>query len=169
MHTLNLLLANSDCRIGNLIESLVRDVCGDRAVLHCTRALRVDELADNGARERYDLIILSPEQLAPGPDRPHARISIREATTVIRTLKNFHNVPILATTVAKNQMALEEAGADLVLGLPFSCDEFKDGVRRLAPLPAAAPVGQETPLAVGWKRTLQRLAGQLAFSRTLLQ
>jgi hypothetical protein len=169
MHTLNLLLANSDYRVGNLIESLVRDVCGDRAILNCTRTFRVDELADVGSREEFDLIVLSPEHLAPGPERLHIRISIREAISVIRMLKNFHNVPTIATAVSgKNQLALEEAGTDLVLGLPFSCEEFKDGVRRFVTLPTEAPVTQETQMSVGWKRAFQRLAGQMAFSRTWL-
>ena len=169
MHTLNLLLANSDYRVGNLIESLVRDVCGDRAILNCTRTFRVDELSEAGSREKFDLTVLSPEHLVPGPDRLHTRISIREAVTVIRTLKNFHKVPIIATAVSgKNQLALEEAGADLVLGLPFSCEQFKDGVRRFAPLPTEVAVTPETQLSLGWKRTLQRLAGQMAFTRTWL-
>ena len=169
MHTLNLLLANSDRNVGNLIETLVRDVCSDHSILHCIRAFRADELTEQGCREKFDLIVFSPEHLAPGPDRANARISIREAITVIRTLKNFQKVPIIATAVSgKNELALSEAGADLVLGLPFSCDEFKEGVRRFAPLPVEAPVVQATPLGVGWKRTLQRLAGNLAFSRSWL-
>jgi hypothetical protein len=169
MHTLNLLLANSDRRVANLIETLVRDVCGDRSILHCTRTQRVDELTDHGSREPFDLIILSPEHLAPGPDRPAARISMREAITAIRTIKNFHTVPIIATAVsARNELALSEAGADLVLGLPFSCEQFKDAVRRFAPIPQETAVIQPPPLPVGWKRTLQRLAGSFAFSRTWL-
>jgi len=170
MHTLNLLLANSDRRVANLIESLVRDVCGDRSILHCTRTVRVDELTEEGCREPFDLIILSPEHLAPGPERPAARISMREAVTAIRTIKNFRTVPIIATAVSgNNELALCEAGADLVLGLPFSCEELKSGVRRFAPIPEEAPAIQESPLAAGWRRTLQRLAGTMAFSRTWLQ
>jgi len=170
MYTLNLLLANSDRRVANLIESLVRDVCGERAILHCTRTVRVDELTEEGCREAFDLILLSPEHLAPGPDRPTARISMREAVTAIRTIKNFRTVPIIATAVSgQNVLALSEAGADLVLGLPFSCEELKAGVRRFARFPEEMPVMRESPLAAGWKRTLQRLAGTMAFSRTWLQ
>jgi CheY-like chemotaxis protein len=170
MHMLNLLLANSDRQVANLIESLVRDVCGDRSVLHCTRTVRVDELTEEGCRGSFDLIILGPEHLAPGPDRPAARISMREAVTAIRTIKNFRTVPMIATAVSgQNELALSEAGADLVLGLPFSCEQLKAGVRRLAPIPQEPPVLRESPLAAGWKRTLQRLAGSMAFSRTWLQ
>jgi len=170
MRTLNLLLANSDRRVTNLIESLVRDVCGDHSVLHCTRTVRLDELTEQGSRQPFDLIILSPEHLAPGPDRPTSRISLREAVTAIRTIKNFRTVPIIAAGVSgKNEMALSEAGADLVLGLPFSCEELKAGVRRFSPILSEPQPVRESPLALGWKRTLQRLAGSMAISRTWLQ
>src|SRR4051812_17011789 len=132
METFDLLLANSDRRVSNLIESLVRDVCRGDAIVNCTRVMRVDETLGEALDTKFDLIIINPENLAAAPGRPSAFASTTEATSTLRGIKSFRTAPIIAVAVsAQHEMLFSQAGADLVLGLPFNCEDLKSAVRRL--------------------------------------
>ena len=134
--TVNLLLANSEGRISNLIEALVRDVCDEKAVVHCTRAAHLDELDWQVSQERFDLVILIPEKLSSASGAPSPRSNYTKTADAIRTLKWKKRTPTLAVGVpSQHQAALSEAGADCVLDVPFKCDEIKSSVRELLHLP----------------------------------
>jgi len=141
LKTVNLLLGNSEGRVSNLIEALVRDVCDNQAVVHCTRATRLDELNRQVTEEKFDLVILIPEKL-PGPACQDFRGCYAQAAAAIRIIKVQGPTPTLAVSVpVQHQAALAAAGADRVLDLPFKCDEVKSSVRQLLnlPVPSADP------------------------------
>ncbi len=153
--TVNLLLGNSDVRVSNLIEALVRDVCNNRAVVHCTRASRLDEVDQQVSQEKFDLVILVPEKLSAEKSRSGSDGCYAKAADSIRTLKNKARVATLAMGVpSEHQAELSNAGADCVLDVPFKCDEVKSSVRELLhlSLPSEKP-GAEKSL-FSWFQTL---------------
>jgi hypothetical protein len=135
MKTVKLLLGNSEGRLGKVIETLVRDVCRDAAVLHTTRVERVGEFIRLGSTERFDLVIVMPDHLNPdlspnGSPGPEA-----EAARAISAIRAQRSVPVVAFTIgAQYEAVLQEAGAEYVLEIPFKCDEVKAVVQRLVPL-----------------------------------
>jgi hypothetical protein len=169
MKTINLLLGNSDRRVSNLIEVLVRDVCYNQAVVNCIRAARVDELTYKSCHEEIDLIIFSPDSLLPAPRQAISLRSIGEGIRAIRALRNHQDLPIIAVaSPAQHELLLTESGVDCVLGLPFNCDEVKGAVRRFLSLPEL--VEETTPehsTSVGaWARGFQRLSQVFSFAKS---
>ena len=132
LKTVNLLLGNSEGRVSNLIEALVRDVCDNRAVVHCTRATGLDEFNRQVSEEKFDLVILIPEKLLPTPNCRNCRGCYAGAADAIRAIKGQGPTPTLAVAVPpQHQAVLSEAGADCVLDLPFKCEQVKSSVRQL--------------------------------------
>lgn len=158
--TVNLLLANSEGRVSNLIEALVRDVCDERAVLHCTRATHLEDFHRQVSEESFDLVILIPEKLPSVSTTPGPRSGYVKTADTLRTLKGKRRTPALAVGVpAQHQAALADAGADCVLDVPFKCEEVKSTVRELLhlPLPAPQPAGRANRGLSSW---FQKLTGQ---------
>ncbi|HSU56647.1 MAG TPA: hypothetical protein VLT36_21485 [Candidatus Dormibacteraeota bacterium] len=171
MNTLNLLLATSDIRVGNLIENLLRQTCGDDTMLHCTRAAHVSEFTTFACEDNFDLVIFTPETLRPRPGNPAQNISTPDAITAVKTIKTLKSVPMIAVAVAaENEVQLSHSGVDVVLGRPFNCEQVKSAVRPFLPEPAPAIVelAQADDVVVGWKRFVRRMSGALAASRSLL-
>src|SRR5256714_4713197 len=137
MHTIKLLTGNSNPQVSNLIFSLVRSVCDHDVSVDCTQAMRVDEFLTQAVRQDFDLIIISPEDLSAAPDRRQLTITIRQAIDAIRSIKALRRAPILCVGVSpENELLFSEAGADLVLGLPFNCEDLKSAVSRFVVVPA---------------------------------
>jgi hypothetical protein len=135
--TVNLLLANSEGRLSNIIETLVRDVCNDKAAVHCTRATHLDELDWHVSEDQFDLVIVIPEKLPLARKVPNPRCRYEKTADAIRTLKEKRATPTVAVGVpSEYQAALSAAGVDCVLDVPFKCDEVKSSVRELLYLPA---------------------------------
>lgn len=127
-----MLLANNDRRTNNLVQSLVLDVCYNQAAVNCVQTARVDELLTQGCRGGYDLILVNPDNLAPEPSRKGSRVKAEETVRVLREIKRRQTVPIIALAVrAEDDWALQNAGADSVLGLPFGTEPLRQEVRRL--------------------------------------
>ena len=59
MRKVNLLIANSERRLTNLIESLVLDACYEQAFVDPTRIERADELVKLATSSAYKLIIVA--------------------------------------------------------------------------------------------------------------
>jgi hypothetical protein len=163
MATVNLLIGNSEPRVSNLIEALVRDVCGQKAQLECTRAPRADDLIILGCQREFDLIILIPDNLQPDPALPYPLDPAAAAARAIVNIRNQSAAPIIAAAVfAQYESILLEAGADRVLELPFNCAALKDTVRDILQLPevvepvpvATTPVDRSfaSTLLRGWQR-----------------
>jgi DNA-binding response OmpR family regulator len=130
MKTVNVLLCYSDRRVSNLIEVLVRDVCYNQAVVHCTRTVRVEDFIIQARERECDLIILAPDELLPSQGQRAPRGSIALALRAIREIRQRRTMPIIATSVpAEQESLLLEAGVDRVLELPFNCDKLKSVVR----------------------------------------
>ena len=145
MKTINLLLGNSDRRINNQVEVAVRDVCYDRAVVECYRTARLDEFIQRGSCEDFDLILMAPDHLLPGPVRRGSRDPIEEAVRAIRTIKEHRTVPIIGVAVpAEHELKVLMAGADNVFGAFFNAEVLKSEVRRVLNL---AEIAEETSLA----------------------
>src|SRR2546423_8305628 len=83
MKRLNVLLCNSDRRVNNLIEVLVRDVCYNQAVVNCTRSAQVEDFIILAREKECDLVILAPNDLLAAGGRPLHRASLGEAIRAI--------------------------------------------------------------------------------------
>jgi len=149
MKTVNLLLGNSEGRVNNLIEALMRDVCDNHAIVHSIRTARVDEFIRQGCEGDFDLAIVIPDNLLPDPSRRTALSSIGEAVRAFEAIKKQRYTPIIAVAVcAQYETLLSDAGADCVLELPFNCDQLKEAIRRLLTLSTQQqPQLQEEELA----------------------
>jgi hypothetical protein len=144
MKTINVLLASADRRTNNLIQTLVLDVCYNRAAVNCVQTARVDELLARGSRACFDLVIVGPGHLVAEPSRRSKIVSTAEVAQAVGTIKLHSTVPIIAVAVsAEDGFPLLQAGADGVLGLPFSGDALRAEVVRLLPLPP--PVNEPQP------------------------
>ena len=158
MKTLNVLLCNSDRRVNNLIEVLVRDVCYNQAVINCARM--VEDFIIQARERECDLIILTPDELAPVRGQRVPRGSMAEAIRAIRQIRERRVMPIIATvSCSEHESVLLEAGVDCVMDLPFNCDKFKSTVRQCLNLSEwvepAAPA--RWSLTAALMRGLQRL------------
>ena len=139
MKTINLLLAGTERRTNNLIQSVVLDACYNHAAVNCLQTGRVDELLSRGSRAGLDLIIATPNHLLPEPSRRSGTVSAAEVAGVIRTLKQLQAVPVVAVAVpAHDEWAFANAGADSILCLPFNGDALRAEVRRLLRMPQPA-------------------------------
>jgi len=166
MHNINLLIANSNNRVTNLIYSLVRAVGGENASVHCCTATRVDDFLAQAVRDNFDLIIINPEDLCAALERRRRNICINQAADAIRSIKTLKAAPIICVAVSpENELLLSEAGADLVLGLPFNCEDLKSAVGRLLIVPdeqvEATAVKQSFASSClrGWERLTESFSG----------
>ncbi len=169
MHTISLLIANSNLRVTNMIEALVRAVCSRQTSLHSCRTPSVDEFLAEAVRQDFDLLIVNPENLSRSSQSVRPLISFREAGNAILSIKTLRSAPIIAVAVSpEHELSLSEAGADLVLGLPFNCDDLKSAVARLIIVPESqSSVNAIRPsFASGFMRGLERLTHSFSFSKT---
>jgi hypothetical protein len=160
MRTLNLLLGNSDRRINNLIEVMIRDLCYNQALVNITRAGRIDEFIELGRRKEFDLVIFAPDSLLPAARQTITSRSVAQGLRQIRAVRTHQETPFIAISVSPEQeLPLTDAGTDCVLGLPFRFEDLKSAVRLYLHLPFAveeAPV-ERWSLAGFLQRGLQRL------------
>lgn len=135
MKTVNVLLASGDRRTNNFIQTIILDVCYNRAAVNCLPTARVDELLARGGREGFDLIILSPDHLVAEPSRRSRMVNKAEVAQAIGLIKRQRPVPVIAVAVsAEDELPLSQAGADGVLGVPFDGDALRREVQRLLPI-----------------------------------
>jgi hypothetical protein len=133
--TVKLLLGSNEGRLNTVIETLVRDVCGEHAILQTTRATHVGEFTRHGSQEQLDLIILIPDHLEPDFSPQGSPGTEAEAVRAIETIKRARATPVLVFSVGeRGDSAFLEAGAEYDLEIPFKCDDVKAVVRRLVPL-----------------------------------
>jgi hypothetical protein len=152
MKTIHVLLGNSDRRINNLVEVAVRDVCYGLALVECFRTARLDEFTQRGSCEDFDLIIMAPKHLLPGPVRKGAGDAIEAGVRAIQTIKEHRAVPILGVAVpAEHELKVLMAGAENVFGAVFNEEVLKSEVRRVLKLaePVAEPVTPDRPSFAG--------------------
>ena len=132
MEKINLLVANSERGLTNLIESLVLDVCYNQAVAESTRISRGDELVKLGCSGVFQLIIVAADNLLAGPGLRSSSLSADEAAAAIRSIRERATTPVMAVSVfPENEPALLEAGAECVVRLPFQGERLKAEVRRV--------------------------------------
>ena len=160
MKTLNVLLCNSDRRVNNLIEVLVRDVCYNHAVVNFARTAQVEEVIIQARERECDLIIVAPDDLLAAGGRRVPRGSISEAARAVREIRERRGMPIIAIGISLDfELALLDAGVDRVLDLPFNCDKLKSAIREALNLAEwvepAAP--QRWSLTAALMRGLHRL------------
>jgi hypothetical protein len=161
--TVRMLLGNSDERLNNIVEKLVRDVFADVAVIQAVRTAKVREFTRQGCEQDFDLIIVMPDGLKP-EYRPQGSLGpVGETARAITTITQTRASRILAFSHRPDdESALLEAGAEHVIGIPFKCDEVKAAVRRMVTL---APAAEEPP-AVGWSFGGELLRGWRRFAQT---
>jgi hypothetical protein len=157
-----LLLGNSDERLNNVIEKLVRDAFTGDAVLQVTRHSKVPDFTRHGCDEHFDLVILLPHGLKPGYRPTGSPGPVPEAVAAIGAITQAHPSRILAFSPrSEDETILLEAGAEQVMGFPFKCEEVKSVVRRMVTLESP---GEELPVAArsmaagllrGWRRFAQ--------------
>ena len=134
MRKVNLLIANSERRLTNLIESLVLDACYEQAFVDPTRIERADELVKLATSSAYQLIIVAADNLTPGPGLRRSWVSEKEAVHAIAAIHERDRVPIIAVAVnPEDELPLLQAGAESVIRLPYQDAKLKlqSEVRRL--------------------------------------
>ena len=134
MRKINLLLANSERRLSNLIESLVLDACFEQGFVETTRIERADELVKLASSGAYQLIIVAAENLSAGPGLEKSWVSTKEAVRAVQTIRARCDTPMIAVAVSnKHETSLLEAGAECVVRLPFpeEKEKLKLEVRRV--------------------------------------
>jgi DNA-binding response OmpR family regulator len=144
MDKVNLLVANSERRLSNLIESLVLDVCFNQALVKTTRIGRADELIKLASSGAYQLVIVAADNLLPGPGLRDSWVSADEAVQAIRAIRDRCDTPVIALAVfPADEVALLAAGVESVVRLPFNGEKLKREVRRI--LRMADPVETSKP------------------------
>jgi DNA-binding response OmpR family regulator len=144
MDKVNLLVANSERRLSNFIESLVLDVCFNQAFVETTRIGRADELVKLASSGAYQLVIVAADNLLPGPGLRNSWVSADEAVRAIRAIRNRCDTPVIALAVfPADGVALLEVGVESVVRLPFDGAKLKLEVRRA--LRMAEPVEKSKP------------------------
>ena len=132
MKRIHLLTGNAEGRLSDLIEGIVKEICANHAKLECARTARVDEFITLGCKEENELLILIPHNLLPDLCEPSMLTDVGEAVRAIRMIKSQRAVPIVALVLENQKSQCEplftEAGADCVLGIPFSAEELKAAV-----------------------------------------
>jgi hypothetical protein len=147
MDRINLLLANADRRMRNLVESIVHDACYNQAVLECARTGRVDELAYEAWSYEFQLVILAADTLQPEPSRRGvAWVELDEILLAIRNMKSHRTTSVIVTgAVPENEFLLLEAGADAVLLRPLSSPTLKFEIQRVLGLTETHEEGEPPP------------------------
>jgi DNA-binding response OmpR family regulator len=144
MDKVNLLVANSERRLSNLIEALVLDACFDQAFVETTRIGRAEELVKLASYGAYQLVIVVADNLLPGPGLRNSWVSADEAVLAIHAIRNRCDTPVIAVAVfPADEVSLLEAGAQCVVRLPFEGEKLQLEVRRA--LRMADPVEQSKP------------------------
>ncbi len=132
MDKINLLVANSERGLSNLIESVVLDVCYNQAVVESTRISRGDELVKLGCSGTFQLIIAAADNLLTGTGLRSSCLSAEEAAGAIKCIRERTATPIIAAAVfPESEASLLEAGADCVVRLPFETEKLRAEVRRV--------------------------------------
>lgn len=160
MKTVRLLLGNSQARVSNLIETLVRSVCADQAVVETTRTAQAGDFTRLGCEEEFDLIIVLPDNLLPDPSPQGSLGPFGESVRAIAAIRQQCPAPIIAISASpQSESALMEAGVDCVLELPFKCEQVKAAVQQALTLspPAEQPSKSRGSLAAALMRGFQRL------------
>src|SRR5262245_43921566 len=162
MQKVNLLVANSERGLSNLIESLVLDACFEQAFVETTRIGRADELVKLACSGAYQLVIVAADNLVPGPGRRKGWVPTEEAAQAIQTIRSRCETPVIAVAISpEDAEPLMEAGAECVVRLPFVEEKpkLKSGVRRALRL--SDPVAESKPKRWSWNelvlQALQRL------------
>jgi hypothetical protein len=161
METINLLLANSDRQLSNLIEAQVLDVCYNQAFVRCTKTARADEMAHLGWSGQFDLIVVAAENLSAHAGRRATPLSSEEVLRAIGEIRRSCSTPMLAVTVFPEAEApLLDAGADSVVRFPFRVESLKSELRQLLRMPELveeAPAPNRLSLAALLLRQFARL------------
>lgn len=168
MEIFNLLLAHSDRNTSNIIESLVRKFCGDRAILHCTHTSRVDELANTHSEEDFDLVVVGADNVWLGPEFSRKPASRTDVMAALKKLKSEYAVPIIALGVrTRDELSFLNAGADYTLSR-VNCSELMSAIERLATLPSPQVETPRLALDLGsfWKRASNRFSSALRFEKS---
>jgi len=126
MRKVNLLIANSERRLTNLIESLVLDACYEQAFVEPTRVERADELVKLATSCAYQLVIVAADNLTPGPGLRRSWVSGREAVQAVAAIHERDRIPIIAVAVdPEDELPLLQAGAESVIRLPYQEAKLK--------------------------------------------
>ncbi len=140
MKTYRILIGNGEELLNDFIEALFKEVCQDKAAVHCCRTARVGDFVWQGCDREFDLIVQVPHNLLPEVAAPTPIGLIGEGIRAIHTIKTHRPTPVIAIVAleerARYEPLLLEAGADCVLELPFRGDELAPAVARLLRLPA---------------------------------
>ena len=161
--TVKMLLGNSEERLNNIVEKLVRDVFADVAVVQAVRTAKVGQFMRQGCEQDFDLIVVMPDGLKP-EYRPQGSLGhIGEATRAIHAITQARASRVLAFSErSADESVLLEAGAEHVIGIPFKCNEVKAAVRRMVTLASPA----EPSPAAGWSIGGELLRGWRRFAQT---
>ncbi|HVV01934.1 MAG TPA: hypothetical protein VHH88_11270 [Verrucomicrobiae bacterium] len=159
-------MAHSDRTTSNLIESLARNLCRDRAILDCTRVERLDHFTAAAAEGGFDLIIAGVSNLLLRTAYWNTEASVCEAMAALRTVRALSQTPILAVGVPEaDQWAVTQAGADIVMDT-INCAELIREIKRssaiFSPSPASSP---SNDFGQFWRRATLRVGNALGLEK----
>jgi hypothetical protein len=161
MKTLHVVLGNTDRTANNRIETILHDVCFERAVIKWSRTARSDELVRLACCQWTNLVLFAPDNLLPTPGLKRAGGPFAEALRTASLIRSESLVPMVAIGVSEqNKLELLEAGVNLALGIPFPGDAFRREAESLLNLPPTETTPDECVSTVtsGW---FDRFAGFL--------
>jgi DNA-binding response OmpR family regulator len=158
METFDLLLAHADRTTSNIVESVVRKFCADRAILHSTHASRIDELSDAVVEQKFDLVIVGVDNLWLGEEFSRVNASTTDVMAALKQLKSVSAVPVIALSVTtRDELSYLNAGADYTMSR-LNCSELKSAIERFSRLPSRQISAPAFNLELGnlWKRASNR-------------
>ena len=130
MRTVNLLLANSERTLNQLIETVVMDACWPQATVERVRVARIEDFVRQGCSDDFQLIVLVMGNLLPALGQEGPRASFEDALEAVRKIRHQTEAPIIALSAdGEHELPLLEAGVDGVIGLPFSREQLGAEVR----------------------------------------
>jgi hypothetical protein len=155
MKKVTLLIANSEQRLSNLIESVVLDACFEQTVVETTRISRLDELVKLASSGAYRLVVVAADNLLPEPGLGVSWVSAHEAARAIQAIRRQADMSVFVVAVSpEDEASLLEIGVECVGRLPFDNEKLKSGVRRA--LRMADSVEESKPGGWSWAELILR-------------
>lgn len=146
MKTINVLIAGAERRASNIVQSVILDVCYNRAAVNFVHTARVDELQSLGSRDGFEFVVVNTAHLMAEPSRRGGQVRRDEILRAIGFIRCTRTVPVLAFGCAPEEEPLfQEAGASAVLGRMWERETLAAEVRQLLQMPAVAEP-QEAPV-----------------------
>jgi hypothetical protein len=137
---------------GSILASIVRHTFEDRHKVPVHTRGHVQDLVVAASRRPYDLFVLSLGNIAQRGIDLEPAACIDRAAELVPYLKLTYRKPIVAVAGRYTSAALhwlEQAGADVILPMPFTLEQFADLIGVCLDSQSATPLPPPTPPSEG--------------------